>query len=568
MARIPKIKTSHSRASLYTASMKKVSSRLDKLSQKYDSKYVLLTISKSRHVEVFYDSTMVNFLEKTRLADNIVEYFSLKELPTNVAQNITQNVTENGSSPSSKNSSLVRVSELVSQNMSTVIKSLLEECDSLDLSNQRDVRRFYGNSLMALQQTACKTIAKAWIKSVEPKKQSRFPYMGGERSRPAWWPTSVRHKEPDHLKKGERLELMTAVLQLYGIPTEQLGRSTVEFMHTLSDERALLLRTIYFVRQNVENMFEIASSPEPQAEISAVTVRTHPSLGRRDLSKEDEEAYDGEDDESADDQPSRPRKRSAHSLAGSQNKKIKTAGASHKMSSSRNTTRSAQSLPIQAHKSPSSDVDSAEKVSSRKRLTSARKRRSFPTPPPQQWPAEGYLSSPAKVHSASLLTQSAEIFSAEISSAGNGSEEDEEQSFQGEFPTMDDHFNDSFAIGTEFSSSLSPLDSLDSSSLLSDNFATCSEHSYNLNAHFDHFESNGHREEFMLEQLSSSKWDDSNSELHLSISVSESFSSPQAFEQGLSDAGSSVSIKVESPLGNTDVETVTNINPSAILAQS
>lgn len=75
-----------------------------------------------------------------------------------------------------------------------------------------------------MQQMACKRIAKAWIKSVEPLKQTNFPYNGGKKkreaatsfgdqnpgeiTRPEWWPPSegwpdhgCRHKEPDHLKK-------------------------------------------------------------------------------------------------------------------------------------------------------------------------------------------------------------------------------------------------------------------------------------------------------------------------------------------------------------------------------
>lgn len=52
-----------------------------------------------------------------------------------------------------------------------------------------------------LQQGMCKTVAKAWIKIIEPKKQTRCPYNKGEEGKPAWWPAGVRHKEPDHLMK-------------------------------------------------------------------------------------------------------------------------------------------------------------------------------------------------------------------------------------------------------------------------------------------------------------------------------------------------------------------------------
>ncbi|KAK8225719.1 hypothetical protein HDK77DRAFT_137288 [Phyllosticta capitalensis] len=95
-----------------------------------------------------------------------------------------------------------------------------------------------------MQQLACKVVLKQIIKAIEPKKQSRFPYVNSARKEkendkpskkrnkkeegpdiPPWWPTErqewwsrlphpncktlthVRHKEPDHLRKEERLVL-------------------------------------------------------------------------------------------------------------------------------------------------------------------------------------------------------------------------------------------------------------------------------------------------------------------------------------------------------------------------
>lgn len=69
----------------------------------------------------------------------------------------------------------------------------------------------YDQRFRNCQQTACKLIAKAWVKAVEPKKQSNHPYTGSDEKAPDWWPKpwgltrdeKVRHKEPDHLyKKG------------------------------------------------------------------------------------------------------------------------------------------------------------------------------------------------------------------------------------------------------------------------------------------------------------------------------------------------------------------------------
>ncbi|POR32148.1 Uncharacterized protein TPAR_07658 [Tolypocladium paradoxum] len=81
---------------------------------------------------------------------------------------------------------------------------------------------FYEQRFKNCQQTACKLIAKAWVKAVEPKKQSTHPYTGSDEKAPDWWPKpwgptkddKVRHKEPDHLYKRERVHLLAHILRL------------------------------------------------------------------------------------------------------------------------------------------------------------------------------------------------------------------------------------------------------------------------------------------------------------------------------------------------------------------
>lgn len=63
-----------------------------------------------------------------------------------------------------------------------------------------------------MQQTSCKLISKAFIKLIEPRKQTRFPYSKGNTTTPPWWPNtmgqhSVHHKEPDHLPRQGELHL-------------------------------------------------------------------------------------------------------------------------------------------------------------------------------------------------------------------------------------------------------------------------------------------------------------------------------------------------------------------------
>ena len=74
------------------------------------------------------------------------------------------------------------------------------------VGNTDEVTKFLESRIRLLQQLVCKIVAKTWIKVLEPRKQTRYPYNKGEESKPDWWPALVRHKEPDHLmKQGEEL---------------------------------------------------------------------------------------------------------------------------------------------------------------------------------------------------------------------------------------------------------------------------------------------------------------------------------------------------------------------------
>lgn len=83
----------------------------------------------------------------------------------------------------------------------------------LKIGDTEAVYNYYEQAFKSCQQSACKLIAKAWVKVLAPKKQSTHPYTGSDERAPDWWPkpwgTSkeerVRHKEPDHLYKRGKL---------------------------------------------------------------------------------------------------------------------------------------------------------------------------------------------------------------------------------------------------------------------------------------------------------------------------------------------------------------------------
>ena len=85
---------------------------------------------------------------------------------------------------------------------------------SFQLDDEEGLKKWYIEAFEAVQQVTCRTIAKLWIKKIEPKKQSAHPYNGGlpkdeeknpERTKPSYWPPGIPHKEPDHIQKSREL---------------------------------------------------------------------------------------------------------------------------------------------------------------------------------------------------------------------------------------------------------------------------------------------------------------------------------------------------------------------------
>ncbi|OKL55597.1 hypothetical protein UA08_09133 [Talaromyces atroroseus] len=83
----------------------------------------------------------------------------------------------------------------------------------LQIADTKKVTKFYTMAFKQLQQLNCRLLAKTFIKLIEPRKQVGYPYKGGEGTKPDWWPHDVRHREPDHLRKPERVELLVHLVQ-------------------------------------------------------------------------------------------------------------------------------------------------------------------------------------------------------------------------------------------------------------------------------------------------------------------------------------------------------------------
>ncbi len=84
---------------------------------------------------------------------------------------------------------------------------------ALTLSNRAEIHSHILLLLSFLSQSTLKLIAKHYIKHLEPRKQSLYPYCKGDASKPDWWPKKIRHREPDHLNRFERGAVMVDLLR-------------------------------------------------------------------------------------------------------------------------------------------------------------------------------------------------------------------------------------------------------------------------------------------------------------------------------------------------------------------
>ncbi|KAI5291430.1 hypothetical protein KEM52_000172, partial [Ascosphaera acerosa] len=139
----------------------------------------------------------------------------------------------------------------------------------LRIGDTEKVRAFYEAQWRNFQQTNCRHMGKAYIKIIEPRKQVKFPYNGGkgapgekgdpEKTKPEWWPAGVIHREPDHLKKPDRIKLLTHILcnlRHRGIDVAKLQDAGLDAIRQIKPrDRLNILEEIYRVR-HLEEQYE------------------------------------------------------------------------------------------------------------------------------------------------------------------------------------------------------------------------------------------------------------------------------------------------------------------------
>ncbi|OOF92737.1 hypothetical protein ASPCADRAFT_152236 [Aspergillus carbonarius ITEM 5010] len=152
----------------------------------------------------------------------------------------------------------------------------------LEIGDSDRLEQYYTISLRHFQQVNCRVVSKAWIKFIEPRKQVRHPYNGGrpkpgappgskgdpEKTKPEWWPAGVVHREPDHLKKEERVELLVHIVRRLG----RIGVTADKLLDIAFDCRRQLKEQEKF--SIIEEIFKVRRLEEryERGEVDASTI--------------------------------------------------------------------------------------------------------------------------------------------------------------------------------------------------------------------------------------------------------------------------------------------------------
>ncbi|KAI0976175.1 hypothetical protein F4678DRAFT_456494 [Xylaria arbuscula] len=198
----------------------------------------------------------------------------------------------------------------------------VEPSKGIRISDSEAVYAFYDHSLRFCQQTACKIIAKAWVKAVAPKKQSTHPYTKGDTSRPDWWPRTyckygedsykeMRHKEPDHLGKDERVYLLCHILRMIVEPEHKRHPALRKVNLNLATLESVTFEHLssFFGDKNspankskkplLKDVFKVARQEArfKDHEINGMTEVFVTSVGNRDAGNESESDDEGDIDQ-------------------------------------------------------------------------------------------------------------------------------------------------------------------------------------------------------------------------------------------------------------------------------
>ncbi|QLQ82411.1 hypothetical protein HG537_0H01730 [Torulaspora globosa] len=147
---------------------------------------------------------------------------------------------------------LVEDKSILKHDLQPVVAKFHYETIHLPLEDLKSLEKYLESAFKQLRQVPCKSIVKAWIKVIEPRKKTKYPYIKGEITKPDWWPRDVQHREPDHLQKDDRMRLMTSIIltvlpdQKYRTVFDDLRQTSLGLsLFKREPHKELVLRSIF-----------------------------------------------------------------------------------------------------------------------------------------------------------------------------------------------------------------------------------------------------------------------------------------------------------------------------------
>jgi hypothetical protein len=205
--------------------------RLAQMARVYHTRYLLLAVHSDDCTEVHYDDSMRPFVEE-HLTEDCLSSLTGSGSPLG------------GSAEMLSSCAMERGNGRPGCPMTGYAEIVLNALDYEALTEQ------LRNCFETMQQTTCRDVLKTWIKAIEPTKQARCPYKLGDTLRPDWWPAGLRHKEPDHLHKPERLQLLLHILRVPYVDIAKLREATDEHASRyIRAGKQELLDEVYFVAE-------------------------------------------------------------------------------------------------------------------------------------------------------------------------------------------------------------------------------------------------------------------------------------------------------------------------------
>ncbi|KAB8213271.1 hypothetical protein BDV33DRAFT_185092 [Aspergillus novoparasiticus] len=143
-------------------------------------------------------------------------------------------------------------------------------------------RRYYIAGLNQLDKTVCVLILRAFIRYLDPDKETSHAYCNGDRSKPKWWPSCIRHERPCWLEKQEVIEVTLHILcglYTHGVRVGHLVNALQFSRARIKTDDFKVILEIVSIRALEEAFLMNNIDPRSPVYLRYISIASHTSLG-------------------------------------------------------------------------------------------------------------------------------------------------------------------------------------------------------------------------------------------------------------------------------------------------